>query len=128
MIAIFIALFIVVFCFNFFMFSYQMSGINRLVYGVPVTIFETSINMIAVSEDEGATFNKGALKDKLTSYFDVSIHNYVEKYDLVFYYYNPNDYSYCTKSGCSAVEVTVKTDLILNYHYEKTLFYEIRSN
>lgn len=128
MVTIFIALFIIVFCFNFFMISYQMNGINRLVYGVPITIFETSINMINIKEDEGVTFNKSLLENKLTSYFEYSIHNYVDQYELVFYYYNPEDYSYCTSNSCPAVEATLRTNLILNYHYRKTFFYEIRSN
>ena len=128
MVTIFIARFIIVFCFNFFMISYQMNGINRLVYGVPITIFETSINMLAIKEDEGVTFNKALLENKLTSYFDYSMHNYVDDYELVFYYYNPEDYSYCTSNSCPAVEVTLRTNLMLNFHYRKTLFYEIRSN
>ncbi len=128
MVTIFIALFIIVFCFNFFMISYQMNGINRLIYGVPITIFETSINMLAIKEDEGVTFNKSLLENKLTSYFEYSIHNYVDQYELVFYYYNPEDYSYCTSKSCPAVEVTLRTNLMLNYHYQKTFFYEIRSN
>lgn len=128
MVAIFIALFIIVFCFNFFMISYQMNGISRLVYGVPISIFETSINMLNIKEDEGVTFNKSILENKLTSYFDYSMHNYVDNYELVFYYYNPEDHSYCTSSNCPAVEVTLRTNLILNYHYVKKLFYEIRSN
>ena len=128
MVTIFIALFIIVFCFNFFMISYQMSGINRLVYGVPISIFETSINMLAINPDEGVTFNRSVLEKNLTSYFNYSMRNYVDDYDLDFYYYNPEDNSYCTSNNCSAVEVTVSTDLILSFHYERTLFYEIRSN
>ena len=128
MVTIFIALFIIVFCFKFFMISYQMNGISRLVYGVPITLFEASVNMLAIKEDEGVTFNRSLLENNLTSYFDYSMHNYVNEYTLDFYYYNPEDYSYCTATNCSAVEVTVKADLILNYRYKKTLFYEIRSN
>lgn len=128
MVTIFIALFVIVFCFNFFMISYQMNGINRLVYGVPISLVETSISMLAIDEDKGPTFNKTTLENKLTSYFNYSMQKYVDDYSLDFYYYNPDNHSYCTTNKCSAVEITLKADLILNYRYEKTLFYEIRSN
>ena len=84
--------------------------------------------MLAINPDEGVTFNRSVLEKNLTSYFNYSMRNYVDDYDLDFYYYNPEDNSYCTSNNCSAVEVTVSTDLILNFHYERTLFYEIRSN
>ena len=107
---IFFALLVVTLSFNFFMISYQVNGINRLVYGVPVSLFETS------------------LEEKLTSYFNALMKRYADDYTLDFYYYNPSNHSLCVSENCSAIEVTVEANLVLNYHYEKTLFYEIRSN
>ena len=128
MVIIFIVLFVIVCCFNFFMMSYQMNGINRLFFSVPIALIESSINKYGMSLDETPYFVKETLEAKLTSYFAKSMSNYVDNFTLDFYYYNPSDHSYCTSDICSAFEATLRTDLILNYHYEKTLFYEIRSN
>ena len=128
MVVIFIALFIIVCCFNFFMMSYQMNGINRLFFSVPIALIESSINQYDIDENSGPYFVKEILENKLTSYFTNSLKNYVDDFTLDFYYYNPSDHSFCTSDTCNVFEVTLKTDLILSYHYEKTLFYEIRSN
>ncbi len=128
MVVIFIALFIIVCSFNFFMMAYQMNGINRLFYSVPIALIESSIDQYDLSLENAPHFIKETLENKLTSYFEFSLKNYVDNFTLNFYYYNPSDYSFCTSDNCSAFEATLKTDLILNYHYEKTLFYEIRSS
>ena len=128
MVVIFLTLFIIVCCFNFFMMSYQMNGINRLFFSVPIALIESSINQYDVEENIGPYFVKETLENKLTSYFAKSLKNYVDDFTLDFYYYNPSNHSFCTSGTCNAFEATLKTDLILSYHYEKTLFYEIRSN
>lgn len=128
MVVIFLALFIIVCCFNFFMMSYQMNGINRLFFSVPIALIESSINQYDIDDNIGPYFVKETLENKLTSYFAKSLKNYVDDFTLDFYYYNPSDHSFCTSDTCNAFEATLKTDLILSYHYEKTLFYEIRSN
>ena len=125
---IFFALLVVTLSFNFFMISYQVNGINRLVYGVPVSLFETSLNLYGVDDNNGAFFIKDTLEEKLTSYFNALMKRYADDYTLDFYYYNPSNHSLCVSENCSAIEVTVEANLVLNYHYEKTLFYEIRSN
>lgn len=125
---IFFALLVVTLSFNFFMISYQVNGINRLVYGVPVSLFETSLNLYGVDENNGTFFIKDTLEEKLTSYFNALMKRYADDYTLDFYYYNPSNHSLCVSENCSAIEVTVEANLVLNYHYEKTLFYEIRSN
>ena len=125
---IFFALLVVTLSFNFFMISYQVNGINRLVYGVPVSLFETSLNLYGVDENNGAFFIQDTLEEKLTSYFNALMKRYADDYTLDFYYYNPSNHSLCVSENCSAIEITVEANLVLNYHYEKTLFSEIRSN
>ena len=128
MISIIISFLVVVLSFNFFMISYQVNGVNRLVLGAPMSLFETAINMLNIIEAIGPTFNKETLESNLTSYFDYSIYNFVDDYDLSFYYYNPKNHAVCMSDACQAVEVTVSTHLALSYHYQKTMFYEIRSD
>ena len=127
MVVIFIALFIIVCCYNFFIFSYQINGINRLVFGVPLSLVESSIDLYDIADNEWAHFDKETLEDKLTSYFACSMKHYVDDYTLDFYYYNNTNYAYCTSDKCGGIEITLKADLTLNYHYSKTIFYEIRS-
>ena len=128
MVVIFIALFIIVCCFNFFMISYQMNGINRLFFSVPIALIESSINQYDIDENSGPYFVKETLEKKLTSYFTNSLKNYVDDFTLDFYYYNPSDHSLDVEANAQAVEVTISSNLILSKHYERTMFYEIRSN
>ena len=128
MVAVFISFFVVVLSFNFFVVSYQINGINRLVLSAPLSLFETAVNLFEIDEDIGPVFDKAILVDNLTSYFDYEMPRYTSDYSLSFYYYNPIDYSIELSENARAVEVYVNANLALNYHYEKTMYYEIWSN
>lgn len=127
MIAMIISFFVVFISFNFFMISYEINGINRIVMSAPLSLYETTINLFDIDEDEGPYFDKEILEDNITSYFDYHLPRYVDDYDLSFYYYNPSNHSLDMDDECRAVEVTISAELVLATHYQKTMFYEIRS-
>ena len=127
MIAMIIAFFVAVLSFNFFMISYQVTGINRLVLGAPLSLFETAINMYQIDKGDGPYFNKEILVDNITSYFSYHMPRYTDDYLLSYYYYNIEDHSLDMSDQTKAVEVTLKANLILYYRYQKTMYYEIRS-
>ena len=126
MIIAFISLVVAVISFNFFMHSYQVNGLNRLVVSMPLSLYETAINMFEIDEETGPYFDKEYLEDNLTSFFDYHIYKYTDNYSLNFYYYNIEDHSIDMDDECQAVEVTVTADIILYQKYVKTMHYEIR--
>ena len=128
MVAIFISLLVVVLSFNFFMISYQLNGVNRLVMYAPLSLFESAIILYEIDLDIGPIFDKEILVDNITSYFDFHMPRYSSDYDLSFYYYNVEDHSLDLSDQPKAVEVLVTATLVENYHYERTMYYEIRSN
>ena len=128
MVAMIIAFFVAFLSFNFFMVSYQVNGINRLVTGTPLSLFETAIVLFEIDEEEGPYFDKEVLEDNLTSFFDYHLPRYTNQYEVDFYYYNIEDHSLNMGGEPKAVEVTVITELVLEKHYQKTMHYEIRSN
>lgn len=128
MVAMLISFVVVLLSFNFFMVSYQVNGINRLVTGAPLALFETAIVLFEIDEEEGPYFDKEVLEDNLTSFFDYHLSRYTNQYSLSFYYYNIEDHSLNMGDEPRAVEVTVSTELVLSKHYQKTMHYEIRSN
>ena len=128
MVTMIISFFVVVLSFNFFMMSYQINGVNRLVMSVPISLYETAINLFDVDEEYGPTFDKEILEDNITSYFVFHMPRYTSDYELDFYYYLPIDHSMDMSDEAKAVEVTLEATLILFYHYQKTMYYEIRRN
>lgn len=128
MVTMIISFFVVVLSFNFFMMSYQINGVNRLVMSVPISLYETAINLFDVDEEYGPTFDKEILEDNITSYFAFHMPRYTSDYELDFYYYLPIDHSMDMSDEAKAVEVTLEATLILFYHYQKTMYYEIRRN
>ena len=128
MINMIISFLVVVLSFNFFMMSYQVNGLNRLVMNAPISLFETAIELMDINEDNGPVFNKETLENNLTSYFDFSLPHYTDEYEVNFYYYNPSDHSVCLNEKAKAVEVSVSASFIFAFQYQKTMFYEIRSN
>ena len=128
MINMIISFMVVVLSFNFFMMSYQVNGLNRLVMNAPISLFETAIELMDINKDKGPIFNKDVLERNLTSYFNYSLPHYTKEYEVSFYYYNPSDHSVCIDEKAKAVEVSVSVSFIFAYQYQKTMFYEIRSN
>lgn len=128
MVCVIISFFVVVLSFNFFMMSYQINGINRLVVSAPISLYETAINMFEIDEETGPYFDKETLEDNITSYFTFHMDRYTDDYDLDFYYYIPSDHSIDMSDEPKAVEVTLDTTVALSYHYQKTMYYEIRRN
>ena len=128
MIAVIISFLIMVMSFNFFVVSYQINGINRLVLSAPISIYETAIDLFDIDEEIGPVFDKEILEDNITSYFDYQMPRYTNDYSLLFYYYNPIDHSIELSDNAKAVEVQIDAGLALGYHYKKTMYYEIWSN
>ena len=128
MFAAIIAFFVVFLSFNIFMGSYQVNGVNRLVYGAPMSLFETAIEFYQVNENEGPHFNKSVLAYNINTYFDYHIPRYTPNYYVHYYYYNIVDHTLDMDDDSQAVEVTVYASLIFGIPYQKTMYYEIRSN
>ena len=128
MVTIIIAFLVVVLSFNFFMMSYQINGINRLVMSAPMSLYETAINVFEIDEETGPYFDKEILEENITYYFTFHMPRYTEDYQLDFYYYNPIDHSLDMNDEAKAVEVTINANIILYYHYQKTMYYEIWRN
>lgn len=128
MVAIFISFFVVVLSFNFFIISYQINGINRIVLSAPLSLYETAINLFDIDEDIGPTFDQEILEENITSYFDYHMPRYTNDYTLSYYYYNPSDHSIELSDNLKAVEVYIHANLALSYQYRKTMYYEIWSN
>jgi len=128
MVTIIISFLVVVLSFNFFMMSYQINGINRLVMSAPMSLYETAINVFEIDEETGPYFDKQILEENITYYFTFHMPRYTEDYQLDFYYYNPIDHSLDMNDEVKAVEVTINANIILYYHYQKTMYYEIWRN
>lgn len=128
MVTIIISFLVVVLSFNFFMMSYQINGINRLVMSAPMSLYETAINVFEIDEETGPYFDKEILEENITYYFTFHMPRYTDDYQLDFYYYNPIDHSLDMNDEVKAVEVTINANIILYYHYQKTMYYEIWRN
>lgn len=127
MFAMVIAFFVIVLSFNFFAISYQISGINRLVLGAPLSLFETAIIMYDIDETAGPYFDKEQLVNNITYYFAYHMPRYTKDYALSYYYYNVEDHSLDMSDEVKAVEVNLTANIVLSYQYSKTMYYEIRS-
>lgn len=126
MIAIGISLICAVLCFSLFTLSIDISAINRIVIQTPVALFENAIPLIDYDKSELLYFDKILLENNINRYFDDSLKNYTKETEILFYYYNQDDDSYCVLDKCDAVEITIKATIVFSYIYERTMFYEIK--
>ena len=113
-----------IFLFASFTLSFRLQTINRVIINTPIEIFELSIPLANIDE-ENVYFDKNKLESKILSYYQNNISEYFKSYDVSFYYYNQADNSICVNDQCNAVEITVDGIYMFNFHYEKTIEYEI---
>ncbi len=125
---IIISLTIAVMSLHFFTVTYRLNGINRSLYNIPISIFESSIPLLSNEESFVPYYDKETLEEKLTYYFDNSISRYCHSYSVEFYYYYQEDDSICLSSHCNAVEITLSADVILLTKYHRTARFFITHN
>ncbi|NLB48279.1 MAG: hypothetical protein GX813_00255 [Erysipelotrichia bacterium] len=126
MIIMFIALYIVVMSCNLFVMSYQMNGINRLVTGIPMSIFETAVVLYGLSPEEKPYFDKEILEDNIWDYFDCSLPRYSETYEIAISYYDLVSHAISFSDKPEATQIKITTVLDFSFCYQKTMHYEIR--
>lgn len=126
MIVMFIALYVVVMSSNLFIMSYQMNGINRLVVGAPMSIFETAVVLYNLLPEEKPYFDKILLEENICEYFDYSLPRYTEKYVISISYYDLANHAISFSEKPEATEIIIKATLDFSFLYQKTMHYEIR--
>ena len=116
---------IMVFSLQFFTLNYQIQGLNRAIVSTPIELMYQDV----VTTESGAGFESEQIKSHLISYYDKTITRYTEEYDVSFYFYQKSDHSMCLDDRCDGVEITVNCKLILDYEYNRVMYYQItRSN
>ena len=113
---------------QFFTFTYRINGINRVMFNMPISIFEASIPLVQDTSEPILYFDREYLLNELTSYVDKSIYKYTDRYSLDLYYYDQDDYSICRGDYCNAVEVTLNARITLFDDYSKTMRFYIYKN
>ena len=113
---------------QFFTFTYRINGINRVMYNIPISIFEAAIPLVQTSENPTIYFDKQYLEEHLTSYMDKSIYKYTDHFSLSFYYYSQGTFSLCRTGYCDAVEVTLNAQITLFDSYTKVARFHIQQN
>lgn len=122
------SLLIAILSLHFFTVTYRLNGVHRTLFNVPISLFETSIPLINDSPDPNLYFMKEQLEEKLDSYFSSQLRKYVSSYKVSYYYYNREDSSICRDDYCTSIEINLKAMVVLNFQYDKTANFYIRSN
>ena len=125
---ILICLTIAILSFHFFSVTYCLNGINRTVYNMPISAFESSIPLVQEIDKPVIYFDKDDLENKITYYLENALKRFTNSFDCKYYYYNQGDKSLCTSDYCDAVEITVTCKVLAIYDYQKSFNYYIRSN
>ena len=122
------SLFLTVASFSIFITTHRVNGINRSLYNIPISIFESSIPLAQESDEPIVYYDKEVLESKLTSYFKKELVKYTNRYNVSYYYYEQSDKSVCTSDYCSAVEITVTARITLEMRYQKSASFYIQKN
>ena len=112
--------------FNAFTVSFHLSAVNKAIVNTPKEIFETSIVIVNLVDEDNLYFDKELLNKNLLSYYQRVIKNHLTSYTVNQYFYNQNNGSVCTSENCNAVEVSVVGKYSYYFDYSRTLTYEIR--
>lgn len=126
MIIAFLVVVVAIISFSFFTVTIRINAINRVVIATPIEIFETSIPLLDEDEEKNIYFDKEVLEEKLTNYYFSNLDKYTKEITLDFYYYNQIDKSYCVNDQCTAVEVCLESEIVFDFQYSRTMYYEIK--
>ena len=122
------SLVIAVMSLHMFTFTYRLNGINRSLYNIPISIFESSIPLTSYNEETGLYYDKELLRRKLTYYIKSSISDLCHSYRMSLYFYNQADDSVCLSKYCNAVEITIDAKVIFFTEYHRTARFYITHN
>ncbi len=122
MIIIFISMAFAVFSLQIFTLNMQIQSLNREIINTPVQLLSKCV----MYEGSKVYFSSDVFEEILRPYYNKRIEKYTSEYEVEFYFYNLEDHSYCYNSGCEAVEVSVDCSLINNYHFTRTMNYQIK--
>lgn len=125
---IFTSLIIAVLSLHFFTITYRLNGVNRALFNIPISIFETSIPLVTDDGVPEMYFDRNTLNSKLSSYFSASLKKYVNSYQVDYYYYNQYDDSICRGNMCDAIEITLNANVVLTVKYHKVARFYIQRN
>lgn len=126
MIVAFLVVVVALISFSFFTVTTRINAINRVVITTPFEIFETSIPLLNEDNNIDLYFDKDALEEKLADYYFTNLEKYTSEITIDFYYYNQEDKSYCLDDKCNAVEVCVESEIVFDFQYSRTMYYEIK--
>ncbi len=124
MILLALVLSLTIFLFSAFTLSYRLQTINRVIINTPIEIFELAIPLANIDETN-IYFDKNKLESNVLTYYQDNLSELFKSYKVSFYYYNQENGSICVSEHCNAVEITVDGIYMWNFHYERSIEYEI---
>ncbi len=111
-----------------FSFSIKISAINRTFLLLPRGIIENSVTILGVTDEEKPYFDSAYLETAVRTYFVDNLVLYVAQFSLAYhYFYQDEDASYLL-DRYDGVIIGLKAPLILNYQYQNSLTFTIKSH
>ena len=88
-------------------------------------LFECATSTIGEDGEPTAYFNKEKVSEYVITYLDDNLPRYVTGYEVSYYYLYEDSGLVCTSNQCSAVKISLKTDISYIFHYEKAMTFYI---
>ena len=126
MLNMFIALVVMILSFQCFTITYRLNGINRILFEIPLSIFEVSIPLVQEEDDITIYFAKEELIKELNYYFDTKLPLYTDQYQIDYYFTKTGDSSMCLDNHCTAIEISLSANIVFFSQYQNMARYEIR--
>lgn len=114
------------FLFSSFTVSFRLQTINRVVIYTPVEIFENSISLLDVEDDDDMYFNKVQLYNGLKTYYDSNLKKVFKNYKMLIYYFAGENKALCVSERCKGVSVTITGKYLFDFNYLRTIQYQIK--
>ena len=112
---------------NFSIGSMRYFGVSRTFDLTYKGVLEVSTNDL----DENGTpvapyFIKEKLEKNAESYYQMTIPNYTKNYTTAYYYFNPEDMTYCTSLYCRGVRISLKAKINILFEFCRAKEYMVR--
>ena len=111
--------------FLFYSYSYNLTCLNQKISPLQIHLFEPCVPL-TIQEGEEPYFDQEMVIATYNAYFEKEVSQYVQDYEIKYYFYNTKDGGVCDIKNCQGVEINIEATLLFNREYKRTVYYEIK--
>lgn len=112
--------------FSAYDYSYRLGGINQTFLLIGRGVIESTLSSFNDSLND-IYFIQDKVEESIIKYLSTELRPYCHKYEIGFYYFDPNSMGYCI-DYCTGVQIHLRVPFILWSDYDRKMMFYLQEN